>query len=167
MSIGVFDALHFTVKSGSGDRTKFQHVVKWYFFVNPAVDELVEIIRQDLAGSSEDDTSRFGRTNTLGLTSPYRITFALRDERQNLQGDICDEGSDEIFALAGIEKRHIEDADVDLEVFGKVAPLVLNLLVIAAETIDAFDINKVAFFSLRTSLLYAGRLKSLPDCLST
>jgi len=161
VGFGGFEALDFTVKSGSGDRTEFQHVVKWYFFVHPAVDELIEVIRHDLAGPSENHTSRFGRTNTLGLTSPYRIAFALRDERQYLKCDIRDKGYDEVFTLACIEERHIEDADVNLEVFGEVAPLVLNLLVVTAETINAFDINKVALLQPANKPLVRGTFEIL------
>lgn len=79
----------------------------------------------------------------LALADPFAL--ALGDEGKNLENQVRDKRSHEVFALSGVKEGHIKDDDIDALFFGEDAPLFLDYFVIAAEAVDAQDVEKVAF----------------------
>ena len=54
------------------------------------------------------------------------------------------EGAEQIFVVPCVEQGHIQDEDVNPFFLGKKAPLLLNLLVIAPEPINAGNAELIA-----------------------
>lgn len=104
--------------------------------------------------------------DTLCLTLFDILTFILSDKWQYLQNEVGDKRTDEILTLSCIEQGHIDHADVYADILGEDLPLREDLVIISAEAIDTQDVEKIAFWSISTILVYCGRLKSFPDCLS-
>ena len=125
----------------------------------------VEVIRQRNRRSAELDALGFGRCDSLRLPLADELPLILRYEGQNLQHQVGNEGAHQVLALPGIQQRHSNDADVHIFLLGQDAPLVLHLLIIAPQPVDALNVEQVArlqlfhqLFVLRPVEILAGYL---------
>lgn len=92
---------------------------------------------------TEPDTPGFGGLYPLKLPFFDVFPLVLGHKGQYLENEICDKGPHEVLALACIQKRHIYDANIDAYLLCQVPPLLLYLLIIAAEPVYAEDIKQV------------------------
>lgn len=137
------------------------------FFVPPCRMDLIKVFRQGTRRPPESAASGFCRCYALCLPFLYAFPLTLGHKRQNLQNQIGNKCPQQVLALPYIQKRHIQDTNIYTLFLRKQPPLLLNLLVIAPQPINAQDIEYVSPGRSRlTSRLYLGRSKSLPDCLS-
>lgn len=72
--------------------------------------------------------------------------FIAKNEGQYLQDNIVEECSHQIFAPVGIQQGHIQYHNVDALLFGADSLLLQNLLVVASQAVNAFDIEQIVFF---------------------
>ena len=106
--------------------------------------DLIKIVWHRHGFSAEFHTPRFCCRNTLGLTLSNILTFVLRHKGQNLKHKVCDERTQKVFSLPCIQQRHINDTDIYLFLFCKYTPLILYLLIIASQPVDALDYEQIA-----------------------
>ena len=118
-----------------------------------------------LGGPAEPDAPGLGRRDALGLALADVLALVLGDEGEDLEHQIGDEGAHQVFAAAGVQQGHVDDADIHAGLLGQGPPLVLDLLIVAPQPVDAQDIEQVArlqpfhqFFVLRTVEVLAGLL---------
>lgn len=109
------------------------------FFGLPGVVNSGEILRQRLWRATKTDAAGFGGSDAFGLALTNVHALIFSNKAEHLQNDIRQKGADKIFAAPGVEQRHIKHDDIDAAFFGEESPLLEDLSVIAAETIDAFD----------------------------
>ena len=62
------------------------------------------------------------------------------------------ERAHEILALTRVEKRHVYNDDIDSDLLGQKAPLLLYLLVVPPETVDAQNVQQVALAQAHNEL---------------
>jgi len=71
------------------------------------------------------------------------LAFVLGNEGQYLQHQVGNEGAHQVAVTAGVQQRHCNDGDVDLQLPGQVAPLLLNFGVVASQPVDALHDEQV------------------------
>lgn len=86
-------------------------------------------------------TSRPGGGDSLRLALLDVLTLTLGNETQNLQHQVCDEGAHQIFPVPSVEQRHVDNADVNADVFSQHPPLALDFLVFSAQAVNTEDIE--------------------------
>ena len=101
----------------------------------------------------------------LGLPLADVGALIFRHKGKYLQHDVAEKGAHQIFAPAGIQQRHIQHYDVDAFLFRQYPPLLQNLPIVPAQTVDALDVEQIVFFQfphqplvLRTVEVLAGLL---------
>ena len=82
-----------------------------------------------------------------------------------MQDNIAEEGPHQVLAPAGVQQRHIHHHDVNTLLLGQNPPLFQNLAVVAAQPVDALDIEQVVRLQLFDQLLVLGPLKILAGLL--
>ena len=65
------------------------------------------------------------------------LPLVLRRKGEHLEHQVRDKSSDQVLTQTGVQQRHINDADVHPLVFGQELPLLLYLLIVAAQPVDA------------------------------
>ena len=110
----------------------------------PRLMDLLEIFGQGSWGSSEANASGAGGGDALLLTAAYVFAFVLRGEGEDLQNEVGDEGAHKVLALPCVEQGHVEHADIDVKLLGEEPPLLLDLLIVAAQPVNAEDAEQVA-----------------------
>ena len=106
----------------------------------------LEMLRRFQRRSAKPDAPGFRRFDPFRLPLADVGSLVFRNEGEYLQHDIAQEGSHQVFPPPGAQKRHIQDYDIDPFLFRKDPPLVLDLLVVASQTVYALDIEQVVFF---------------------
>ena len=106
------------------------------------VINLTDDIKQFVAesGIQSGECIVFNPHTTAGLTI---TSFWDPAGFEDLQDEIGDEGPHEVLAVAGVQEGHVQDADVPAEVLGEQPPLVLDVLVVAAQAVDAGHAEQV------------------------
>ena len=92
---------------------------------------------------SEMNAPRSGGSNSLGLAFLYVLPLALGHETEDLEYKVGDEGTHQVFAIPGVEQRHIDYADVDSDILGQHPPLPLNLLIVATQPVDTENVQQM------------------------
>jgi len=110
----------------------------------PTVVRAGIIFRQGSGRAAETNPAGFGGSNPLFLPFTDIFAFTLGDKGKDLKDQVCNKGAHQVLAVAGIQKGHINDADINADFLGQDPPLILNFRVIAAQTVDAEDIEQVA-----------------------
>ena len=121
------------LKAGGAPNMNFEH-------------ELITVILNEGYSDFVMDAARAagaGGGDALGLAGADVFPFALGHEGENLQDEIGDEGPHEVLAVAGVQEGHVQDADVHADVLGEQPPLVLDVLVVAAQAVDAGHAEQV------------------------
>ena len=103
----------------------------------------IEVFGQRLGGTAELDAPGFGGRDPLSLALADVFPLVLGHEGQDLQHHIGQERAQQILAAACVQKRHIQHNDIDVLFLGQKAPLDQDLLVVAAQPVDAFDVEQV------------------------
>ena len=103
----------------------------------------------------------FRRRDPLRLPLFDVGALIFRHERQHLQNDITEECPHQIFASPGIQQGHIQYHDIDPLFLGQKSPLILDLLIISPQTIDALDIEQIVFFHFTDQPLVCRSFKIL------
>lgn len=134
------------------------------FAVFPARISLREIMWKRLRRTAELYPPSFGGLNAFFLPLANIGSFILCYKRQNLKYDVAEKRTNEIFSSASVKKRHIDDHDIYPLFLCENAPLFLDFLIIAAETVDALDHEEISgtefsdeFFVLRPVKIFAGQ----------
>ena len=107
-------------------------------------------------GTAEVDAPGLGSGDALLLALPYILTLGLGHEGQHLQDQVGNEGADEVLAVAGVQQGHVQNADVNADLLGEDTPLLLDLLVISSQPVNAQDVEGVAGLELSDHLLIGG-----------
>lgn len=94
--------------------------------------------------AAEHHAPGLGRRDALLLPLADVLPFVLGHKGENLQHQVRDEGAHQVPALPGVQQGHVDDADVRADLLGEHPPLILNLLVIASQPVDAQDVQQVA-----------------------
>ena len=116
-----------------------ENFVKRHFFSLPLCYELVKVRRSFFCRSSESHTTLFCRRDSLRLPLTNRCTLVFRDERKQLQHEVADECSEQVFIPSCVEQRHINHNNIHFFLLCDDPPLVLNFLIIPSKAVDAFD----------------------------
>ena len=121
----------------------------------------MKIFRQGKRGPAKLNAPGLGRRNPLGLPLADVLPLVLSHEREDLQHQIGDEGSHQIFSLAGVQKRHVKHADVNSLLLCQHPPLLLNLHIVAAQAVYAQNIQQISPPQALDQLLVPGPEKIL------
>lgn len=78
-----------------------------------------------------------------------------------MQNQVGDESTHQILALPAIQQRHINDADVHILLLGQDASLILHLLIIAPQSVDALNVEQVARLQFFHQLFVLGTVEIL------
>lgn len=97
----------FRIEGANRHPTGFRCLPKWYFLAAPCLMYRVEILWERCWRTSEFHPARLGCGDAFGLPLPDRCPFILSYKRQNLQYQVCNECPHQVFALSGVQKRHI------------------------------------------------------------
>lgn len=110
----------------------------------PLLLEIHKLGRHLLSRPAEADTAELCGGDSFFLPLTDILTLRLRDIGQDLQHQIRDEGARQILIRAArVEQRHIKNDDIRLFRLRDIAPLIQNLLVIAAQPIDRLDDQRI------------------------
>ena len=90
------------------------------------------------------DAPRLCRRDAFGLPLANALALVLGEERKQIENNVVDEHSHQVFASARVQKRHIDYDDVYMTFFCQNAPLVLNFVVVPAKAVDALYVEQVA-----------------------
>lgn len=90
------------------------------------------------------DAARLCGGNALRLPPADALALALRHKRQNLQHQIRNKRPQQILVARRIQKRHVNHTDIHALLLGQNAPLRLNLLIIPAQPVNAWNIEQIA-----------------------
>ncbi len=112
----------------------------------PSSYHITEIVRDTDHGTPEFYTIRFGGGDPLRLTFAYVFTLVLCDKGKNLQYNVGKKSSHQVFSVSRVKQRHINHGNVDFLFAGEESPLFLYFIVISPKTVDAENIQKIAFF---------------------
>ena len=96
--------------------------------------------------SAKPHTPQSGSGDTFRLSLFDVGALILSDKGKDLQYDVAEEGSHQVFPSAGVQQGHIQNHDVNSFLFREIAPLILDFLIIASQTVNAFDIEQIVFF---------------------
>ena len=107
------------------------------------------------------NTTRSRRCNALRLALFSILTLALRHKAEDLEHQVCDERAHEVFTVPGVQKRHVDYADINADILGQYAPLTLNLFIVPAQPFDAEDIGQITGFQLFQHLFVLRTVKVL------
>ena len=91
--------------------------------------------RHRFSWSPELYTAGFGCFDVLSLALADPFALALGDKGQDLEDEVRDKRSHEVFALSGVKEGHIKDDDINALFFGEDAPLFLDFFVAVAEAV--------------------------------
>jgi hypothetical protein len=108
------------------------------------------------------DTSGPSGSDALGLALFDVVSFRVGDEGEDLQDEVGDEGPHQVFVYPRVEQGHIGHGDVNAALFGEDAPLVLDVLVISTETVNAGEVQNIALFQFFHQFLVRRALEVLP-----
>ena len=100
----------------------------------------VKVIRQRARRPAEADAPGLCRSDALRLPLMDVFPLILRHKGKNLQNEICDKRAHQVFAVPGIQKRHINNADIRAFFPGQNAPLLLYFRIVPAQAVDAENI---------------------------
>ena len=149
------------VKRGLRQTDGPQRVVQRELTALPGRYDLGEIGRYGPAGPAEPDAPGLGGGDALRLPPVDGLPLRLGHEGQDLQHQVGDEGAQQVLALPRVQQRHIQHADVCAHLPGEDAPLLLQLLIAAAQPVDAQDIQQITAAQPAQQLLVLGALKVL------
>ena len=124
-----------------------------HFFVPPGLADFVEVFREGSGRTAETDASGFSGGDALSLALADVLALGLGYEGQDLKHQVGDEGAHEVCVTAGVQKRHVDDANVYTQCFRKHAPLLLNLFLVAPQSVDAEDVEEVTPLQLSEHFL--------------
>ena len=95
-----------------------------------------------------------GMLNAIGLQNLAQAfaTLVLGHEGEHLQDDVAEERPDKVFPTPGIQKGHVDYADVDTLFLCQDAPLFQYLGVVPAQAVNALDIEQITPFQLPQQL---------------
>ena len=96
-----------------------------------------------LRGAAEAHAAALGRGDALGLAGADGFALVLRDKGEELQHQVCDKGAHQVLGEGGVQQRHVQHADIHPALLGQEAPLLENLLVVAAQPVDAVQEQQV------------------------
>ena len=136
------------VECGFCHATLLLSLAQRYFSGFPLLHGLLKAVRNRKNRPAKMNTTRSRRRNALGLALFYILALTLRNETENLEHQIRDERAHEVFAVPGIQHRHVDHADVDADILGQQTPLTLNLLIVPAQPVDTEDVEQIAGFQL-------------------
>lgn len=80
----------------------------------PLIINLYELGRQFFYGTSQMDAAALCHSDSLPLALADVYPFVFCYEGKNLQDDVAEECSHQVFSLPRIEQRHIENHNVNL-----------------------------------------------------
>lgn len=93
---------------------------------------------------TEFDAFCFGLLNSLPLAAQGVFPLGFGNIAEDLENKVRDHDAGEIFLFPGIEKGHIQDDDMGTDDLGDDSPLFLDLAVVPAEAVNAFDHEDIA-----------------------
>lgn len=82
-----------------------------------------------------------------------------------MEHQIRDERARQFFAVPGVQKRHVNHADVYADILGQHPPLTLNLLIVPAQPVNAENIQQIARLHLLQHFFVLWPVKILPGLL--
>ena len=94
--------------------------------------DLVKILRQRQRRAAKLHTPRHSRRDALRLTAADILPLRLGHKGQDLQDQIGDKRPHQVASVPGIQQRHVDDTDIHPSFFGQDAPLLLDVLIVAA-----------------------------------
>ena len=97
----------------------------------------VEACGQGLFRAAEFYAAFPGSFDALALTLADNPPFVVGHEAQDAEDEVADEGAEEILGAPRVEQGHVDDADVDALRAREEAPLLLDLLVVPSQPVDA------------------------------
>ena len=74
-----------------------------YFPGFPILYDLLKVVRNRKNRPAKMNTTRSRRRNAFGLALFYILPFRLRDKAGNLEHQVCNECTHEVFAVPGIQ----------------------------------------------------------------
>lgn len=125
------------VESSPAHPTLLCGFFKGYFFLLPSTDNLPEFIWHSYLRPAKPHSFGLGCGDPLSLPFTDVLPLALGHKAEDLQHQVSNEGTHQVFALTGIQQGHIQHNDVHTFFLGKDTPLVLNLLIISAQPVNA------------------------------
>ena len=152
MLAGAYISFCLVSQGGRRDTQNIRRLLPVQFPGLPLPVYLVEDWRQGLWRPTEPDTSGFGCGDPLGLPLTNVATLVLRYEGEHLQDDVAEERPDKVFPTPGIQKGHVDYADVDTLFLCQDAPLFQYLGVVPAQAVNALDIEQITPFQLPQQL---------------
>ena len=103
--------------------------------------------------------------NALALSFPDVCSFRFGNERKKIQNEICDKFSNQSVCLVcRIKKRHIENANIHAFDFDEDSPLLQNVLIIPAETVEGLDNKHIPGFKLPDKPFPSRSIEVLAAC---
>lgn len=94
------------------------------------------VFREQIGQSAEPNSLGFCRRDALRLTLADIVTLVLCLKGQRLQDNTTEEGSHQVLAPAGIQHRN-----VDLLLLGENPSLILDLLIVPSQPVDALTVE--------------------------
>lgn len=101
----------------------------------------------------------FGCRNAFRLPLPNVGALVFRNKGKHLQNDVAEEGSHQIFAPACVQQRHVQNHNVNAFFLSQASPVYQDLLIIAPQTVNAFDVEQIVFFDFPEQLLVLRSVK--------
>ena len=126
----------------------------------PFLEDSVEFLGDGLGLSAQMAASESGGFYALPLALADEMSFGFRHVGEKLQEDVRDESTGQIAVLVGIEERHIQNYNGYLLFLGQQPLLIEYFFVVAAQTVDAFDIEDVALAELFQQRVVSGAIKA-------
>jgi len=117
--------------------TLLQSIFQCDLTLFPCFHDLWEVLRSFLNRPSQMNITGSRGGDSFNLPLFYIVPLGFRDEAQDLQNKVSNEGSHQILAVPGVQERHVDHANVDSDLLRQNAPLPLKLLIITAQSVDA------------------------------
>ena len=126
---------------------------------------LIEVVWKRPGRSAKLHTASLCRCNALCLPLPDVGALVLRHKGEHLQHDVAQKSAHQVFAAPGIQQRHIQHYDVDAFLFRQYPPLLQNLPIVPAQTVDALDVEQIVLFHFSQQAFVLGSVKILAGLL--
>ena len=109
----------------------------------PGLMEHVEIVWEGKGRAAKAYAPGLGCRDTLRLPLADVVALVFRHEGEHLEHNVAEKGAHQILASPGVQKGHVQYGDVHALFLGEHPPLFQNLAVVAPQSVDAFDIQKI------------------------
>ena len=133
------------VKGGKGHATVLCGLSQGNLSVPPIFTLLLESLGEAFLGAAEAYPTLLGGGNAFCLSLTDAHTLVLRYEGEDLENDVAEEGSHEVFPTSCVEERHVKNHDIRALLLGDVAPFAENLGIVSAQPVNGMDVKQGIF----------------------